>query len=91
MNSDSSVYVFVSAGGAFRGLSRLPDGVNLPQTDGIAWLLNDTIPLTVSALGKFVENSDPHHAWLPYSAPRPTSGALSARAPAVQLTGTLFG
>src|SRR5262249_15864503 len=58
MNSDSSVYVFVSAGGAFRGLSRLPNGVNLPQTDGIAWLLNDTIPLTLSALGKFVENSD---------------------------------
>jgi hypothetical protein len=58
MNSDSSVYVFVSADGAFRGLSRLPDGVNLPQTDGIAWLPNDTIPLTLSALGKFVENSD---------------------------------
>ena len=58
MNSDSSVYVFVSADGAFRGLSSLPDGVNLPQTDGIAWLLNDTIPLTLSALGKFVENSD---------------------------------
>ena len=38
MNSDSSVYVFVSAGGAFRGLSRLPDGVNLPKTDGTAWL-----------------------------------------------------
>jgi hypothetical protein len=52
VNSDSSVYVFVSAYGAFRGLSRLPDGVNLPQTDGIAWLLNDTIPLTL------VENSD---------------------------------
>jgi hypothetical protein len=32
--------------------------VNLPQTDGIAWLPNDTIPLTLSALGKFVENSD---------------------------------
>jgi hypothetical protein len=58
MNLDSSVYVFVSADGAFRGLSRLPDGVNLPQTDGIAWLPNDTIPLTLSALGKFVENSD---------------------------------
>ena len=58
MNSDSSVYVFVSANGAFRGLSRLPHGVNLPQTDGIAWLPNDTIPLTLSALGKFVENSD---------------------------------
>ena len=58
MNSNSSVYVFVSADGAFRGLSRLPDGVNLPQTDGIAWLPNDTIPLTLSALGKFVENSD---------------------------------
>jgi len=58
MNSDSSVYVFVSADGAFRGLSRLPDGVDLPQTDGIAWLPNDTIPLTLSALGKFVENSD---------------------------------
>ena len=52
MNSDSSVYVFVSAGGAFRGLSRLPDGVNLPQTDGIAWLLNDTIPLTLSVGGR---------------------------------------
>jgi hypothetical protein len=36
----------------------LPDGVNLPRTDGIAWLQNDTIPLTLSALGKFVENSD---------------------------------
>src|SRR5262249_21585335 len=58
MNSDTSVYVFVSADGAFRGLSRSPDGVNLPQTDGIAWLPNDTIPLTMSALGKFVENSD---------------------------------
>jgi hypothetical protein len=58
MNSDSSVYVFVSANGAFRGLSRLPHGVNLPQTDGIAWLPNDTIPLTLSALEKFVENSD---------------------------------
>jgi hypothetical protein len=58
MNLDSSVYVFVSADGAFRGLSRLPEGVNLPQTDGIAWLPNDTIPLTLSALGKFVENSD---------------------------------
>ena len=58
MNSDSSAYVFVSAEGAFRGFSRLPDGVNLPKTDGIAWLLNDTIPLTLSALGKFVENSD---------------------------------
>ena len=56
MNSDSSVYVFVSADGAFRGLSRLPDGVNLPQTDGIAWLPNDTIPLTLSALGKFVSD-----------------------------------
>jgi len=42
MNSDSSAYVFVSAEGAFRGFSRLPDGVNLPKTDGIAWLLNDT-------------------------------------------------
>jgi hypothetical protein len=58
MNSASSVYVFVSADGAFRGLSRLPDGVNLPQTDGIVWLLNNTMPLTLSALGKFVENSD---------------------------------
>jgi hypothetical protein len=58
MNSDSSVYVFVSADGAFCGLSRLPDGVNLPHTDGIAWLPNATIPLTLSALGKFVENSD---------------------------------
>ena len=58
MNSDSNVYVFVSADGAFRRLSRLPDGVNLPQADGIAWLPNDTIPLTLSAVGKFVENSD---------------------------------
>ena len=58
MNSASNVYVFVSADGAFRGLSRLPDGVNLPQTDGIAWLPNDTIPLTLPALEKFVENSD---------------------------------
>jgi hypothetical protein len=58
MNSHSRVYVFVSEDGAFRGLSRLPDGVNLPQTDGIAWLLNDTIPLTLSALGRIVENSD---------------------------------
>jgi hypothetical protein len=58
MNSDSSVYVFVSADGAFCGLSRFPDGVNLPQTDGIAWLPNDTIPLTLSALEKFVESSD---------------------------------
>jgi len=41
MNSGSSVYVFISADGAFRGLSRLPDSANLPQTDGIAWLLND--------------------------------------------------
>ena len=57
MNSDTSVYVFVSADGAFRGLSRLPDGVNLPQTDCITWLPNDTIPLTLSALGRFVENS----------------------------------
>ena len=58
MNADSSVYVFVSADGAFRGLSRLPDGVNLPQTGGIAWLPKDTIPLTLLALGKFVDNSD---------------------------------
>ena len=52
MNSDSSAYVFVSAEGAFRGFSRLPDGVNLPKTDGIAWLLNDTIPLTLSVGGR---------------------------------------
>jgi hypothetical protein len=58
MNADSSVYVFVSADGTFRGLSRLPDGVNLPLTDGIAWVPNDTIPLTLSALGRFVKNSD---------------------------------
>jgi hypothetical protein len=58
MNSDSSVYVFVSADGAFRGLSRLSDGVNLPRTDGTAWLPDDTIPLTLSALAKFVDNSD---------------------------------
>jgi len=58
MHSDASVFVFVSADGDFCGLSRLPDGVNLPRTDGIAGLPNDTIPLTLSALGKFVENSD---------------------------------
>jgi hypothetical protein len=58
MNSHSSVYVFVSADGTFRGLSRLADGANLPQTNGIAWLPNDTIPLTLPALGKFVANSD---------------------------------
>ena len=32
-------------------------GVNLPQTHGIVWLPNDAIPLTLSALGRFVENS----------------------------------
>ena len=58
MNSDSSVYVFVSADGAFRGLSTLPDGVNLPQTGDITWLPNSAKPLTLSALGKFVEDSD---------------------------------
>ena len=55
---NSSVYVFVSVDGAFRGLSRSPDGVNLPQTDGITWLPNDTIPLSLSSLGKFVQNPD---------------------------------
>jgi hypothetical protein len=58
MNSDSSVYASVSADGAFRGLSRLRNGVNLPQTVGIAWIPNNTIPLSLSALGKFVENSN---------------------------------
>jgi hypothetical protein len=29
INADSSVNVFVAPDGAFRGLSRLPDGVNL--------------------------------------------------------------
>ena len=89
MNSDSSVYVFVSAGGAFRGLSRLPDGVNLPQTDGIAWLLNDTIPLTLSALGKFVENSDVAMADLIMHGYQ-TVRHDPQRAPAVQRTAALF-
>ena len=58
MGPDSNVYVFVSADGTLRGLSRLSDGGNLPQSDGITWLRNDTIPLTLSALGKFIENPD---------------------------------
>lgn len=58
MSPDSNVYVFVSADATLRGLSRLSDGGNLPQPDGITWLPNDTIPLTLSALGKLVENPD---------------------------------